>query len=107
VTWILKAGIQSRLDDTQPRVAEALLREIDSPQEYILMRRAARTLSEQLGKVVRAHACNSGELCEGEVAGQVLVYVIDDALQPVTWQTASVDGRYVRFYCISFEQIDG
>ena len=42
-------------------------------------------------KAVWAHTGNGGELCDGEIARQVLLYVIDDPLQTATRQTASVD----------------
>ena len=71
------------------------------------MRSTAGTLPKQLGEVVWAHARNSSELRKSEIAGQVLGNVVDDALQSVTRQTASVNSRHVRSYRISFEQIDG
>jgi len=58
VTRILKADIQSRLDDTEPPVAEMLLREIDSPHEYVLMRWVARSLTA----ISRGPTCGSAPM---------------------------------------------
>ena len=69
VARILKASVQPCLNHTSPRVAQAFFREFDSPQENILMWRAAGALPEQFSKVVRAHPRNSRKLRQGEITG--------------------------------------
>jgi hypothetical protein len=55
MTGIAKPGVQSRFDDTAPRIAEALFGALDSLQEYILVRWAPGALPEHLDMLMAGY----------------------------------------------------
>lgn len=105
MTRILKTSVQCRFNDVALRVTEAFFGALDSPPEYVLVRSAARALFEQLGKVVRTHAGDHGELRQTEIVTQIVANVIKHTLEAIPWQTVSIDHRSVLSYGVSIQQI--
>src|SRR5467141_3445078 len=73
----------------------------------ILVRSAARALSEHFGEVVWAHAGDCTKSREAEIVTQVIANMIKHTLEAKSWQTYFVDHRGVPPYGVSIEQIYG
>ena len=95
MTRILKTSGQCHFHDVAFRVTESFFGALDSPQEYVAVWSAARALSEHLGKIVRAHAGDCGELRQAEIVTQIVANVIKHTLEAIPWQTTSIDHRCV------------
>src|SRR5260370_40549511 len=104
---ILKTGIQSHFDDAAPGGAESLFGALYSLQQHIPVRSVPRAPSEQLGKVVRAHAGNRSKLRQAEIFRQVVSNMIKNTLETVSWQASLVGNRCVAAHGVTIEQIYG
>ena len=71
MTRILKASVQSRIDDADPRISETLLGAFDPLRQHVLVGCPAGTLTEQFGEVVRTHAGDRRKFRQAKIRAQI------------------------------------
>jgi len=106
MTRILKASVQSRIDDADPGISETLLGAFDPLRQHVVVGRAAGTLTEQFGEVVRTHAGDRRKLRQAKIRPQIGADIIKHPLETMSWQTATIGSRDVAPTCVPLEKID-
>src|SRR5215472_15175173 len=95
MTRIREPRVQAGVDDTAPRVMESLFGELYSLRQNILVRSMPGTFSEQLSKIVGAHACDAGKLRQAQIVSQVLPDIIEHAFQPISRHAPTIGNRHI------------
>jgi hypothetical protein len=79
----------------------------DLLRQNIAVWRTSRTLAEQFGEIVRAHAGYHRELRETQVRCKVVADLVKHAVEPMTGQPAPIVDWRVLPNCVPIQQING
>ena len=85
---VFETGEQADLDERQIVVGEELFGSVDAAFHQVMLRRLAGRFAERAGEVELAEPRDHGELGEGDVLFEIVVYVIGDAAEFVARQAA-------------------
>src|SRR5215475_1379950 len=103
---VLKTRIESNFEDAAFGVGEPLSCAFYSLQQHIPVRSLTRAPSEQLGKIVRAHADHRGKFRQAEICCQIVSNIVKHTPEPIRLQASSVSYRSEVAHGVTLEQVD-